>query len=94
MHPDKPPYFQPSLIKKWLIVGLFCFPTIFALVQIARGIFFGIIYSGGRSGRDLVFQWGDPSSMETLVWYIVMALFVPVGILIGLWATRWDKYGG
>jgi hypothetical protein len=68
--------------------------TIFALVQIARGIFFGVIYSGGRSGRDLVFQWGDPSSMETLVWYIVMALFVPMGILIGLWATRWDKYGG
>jgi hypothetical protein len=94
MDPDKPPYPEPSRIKKWLVIGLLCFPTIFALVQIARGIFFGVIYSGGRGGRDMVFQWGDPNTTIVLAWYAFMALFIPGAILVGMWATRWDRYGG
>ena len=96
MDPNTPPYVEPSRIKKWLVISLFCLPTVFAMVQIARGILFGVIYDYGYrgSGRDVVFQWSDPDSMVTLLWYIVMALFLPGGILVGLWATRWDKYGG
>jgi hypothetical protein len=95
MDPNKPPYAEPSRIKGWILVGLFCFPTVFALVQISRAIFFGVVYHYGKGrGGDVIFQWGDPNSMVTLFWYIVMALFVPVGISVGLWATRHDKHGG
>jgi len=86
MPPDKPPSFQPSPFKKWLLVGLLCLPTVFGVVQIARGILFGVIYAYGHrgSGRNIVFVWGDPDAMITLLCYAVMALFVPGGILIFL----------
>lgn len=79
MHPDKPPYFQQSQFKKWLVIGLFFLPTIIALVEIARGVLFGFIYKYGYrgNGRYIVFEWGDPDAMITLLWYVVMALFLP-----------------
>ena len=78
------------------MIGLFCLPTVIALVEIARGVLFGCIYVYGyrANGRYIVFEWGDPDAMITLLWYVVVALFVPAGILVGLWATWWDKYGG
>jgi hypothetical protein len=64
-------------------------------VQIVRAVVHGVIYEYGKGrGGDVTFQWGEPSSMITLFWYIVMPSFVPVGILVGLWLTRHDKYGG
>ena len=94
MHPDKPPYFQPSQFKKWLVIGLFCLPTVIASVEIARGVLFGFIYEYGYrgNGRYIAFEWGDPDAMITLLWYVLMALFMPGGILVFLWVTRWDKY--
>jgi amino acid transporter len=96
MHPDKPSSFQPSPLRKWLLISLLCLPTAIAVVEIARAILVGVIYAYGYrgNGRDLAFARGDPDAMSTLLWYVVMALFVPGGILVGLWVTRWDKYGG
>lgn len=92
MHPGKFPYFQPSLIKKWLLVGLLCLPTIFALVQIVRAVFFGVIAYGRALNKEMIFRWEDPNAVMTLLVYILIGLFVPGGILIGLWATRQDKH--
>ena len=92
MHPDKPSNFQPGPIKKWLFIGLLCLPTIFALVQIVRAVFFGVITYGRRLDKEMLFQWDDPNAVMTLLVDVLIGLFVPGGILIGLWATRHDKY--
>jgi hypothetical protein len=92
MHPDKSSHFQPSLIKKWLLIALLCLPTIFALVQIVRAVFFGVIAYGRALDKQMIFRWEDPNAVMTLLVHVLIGLFIPAGILIGLWATRHDKY--
>jgi len=80
-------------IKGWILIGLFCFPTVFALVQIVRAIFFGVIYTYSRArSQDMIFQWSDPGSIVWLIFYILMGSFIPGGILVSIWVTRHDKY--
>jgi hypothetical protein len=94
MDPKEPlSYNLTGSIKGWILIGLFCFPTLLALVQIARAVLFGVIYTFTRSrGQDLIFQWSDPNSIGWLIFYIFIGSFVPGGILVGMWATRNDKY--
>jgi hypothetical protein len=90
--PGQIPYFQSGPIKKLSCIGLLCLPSIFALVQIARAVLFGVIAYGRALDREMIFRWADLNAVMTLLVHVLVGLFVPGGILIGLWATRHDKY--
>ncbi len=79
----------------YAILGVGLLTCIFALVQVGRALLVGVIYVPGsrfRPGRDMVFQWDEVGSVISILLYFFWGLGLPAGILVGLWATRWDKY--
>jgi predicted Na+-dependent transporter len=91
MASNRPPS-KADNIAAWLCLGFLCLATGYALVHIARAIFFGVIQTAKRTNaRDIPFQWSDPDALISLAFYAVLGL-ITGGILVGLWATRHDKY--
>jgi hypothetical protein len=81
-------------IAAWLCFGFLCLATAYSLVHIARAVFFGVIRTAKRTNAiDIPFQWSDPDALISLFFYAVLGL-ITGGILVGLWTTRWDRYGG
>src|SRR3712207_7193441 len=64
----------PISIKKWLLIGLLCLPTVFALVQILRAVFFGVIAYGRRLDKEMRSKSTRLNSSHANISYAVFCL--------------------
>ncbi|EIM28464.1 hypothetical protein MicloDRAFT_00050490 [Microvirga lotononidis] len=79
----------------YAILGVTLLPCILASMQVGRALLFGAIYAPGerfRSGRDILLPWDEVGSVFLIGLYLFWGLGVPVGVLVGMWATRRDRY--
>jgi hypothetical protein len=87
---------QPSSlsenIKLWLFVGLLCLPIIYTVVSVAQTIESGVIYIGRRNPTPVTLRWYNPFVVLDIAAELFFGCILPVGVLVGLWATRNDKY--